>query len=121
MGTNRNEYEILADIIKTFSQIRYEISNVKFGLKISKSQCIGLENAFAYKILIVIKNVIYNNYEGLRSPFLLCSSDPNDGFFIDKLILFIDNEIDILNSNFDQDYYYKDFTARLLILIGEPV
>lgn len=121
MGTNRNEYEIVVDIIKTFSQIRYEISNVKFGLKISQSQCIGLENAFAGKILIVIKNSIYVNYKGLTSPFLLYSSDPNDGFNREKMILFIDNEIDILNNTkyFNQDSYYKSFTDRLLILMGD--
>ena len=123
MNTGRNRtIEIFNNTIRAFRQIKSEISKVKSEFQISKRQGIGMENAFAYKILEVIKNVDNDTYHGLRRPFLYFSDDLNDSFEKEKLILFIDNEIRILCKMEITNYltvnnYRNKFENRLLTLL----
>lgn len=123
MNTDRDEtIKIFNNTIEIFRQIKCEISKVKSEYQISKRQGIGLENAFAIKILEVIYKVVYDGSRGLVKPFLYLSSDPNDSFEKFKLILFIDIETEIIETmkmenNLLISEYYENFEKRIYFFL----
>lgn len=119
METEKYAKDLKIDLVRTFCQIKKELSDSKYDYPISKRQNTDIEYFFAFKIISKIKNAIYSDHVGLASPILYLTNETDDGFSKKILIKFIDNELETLKKFechiFSEiNHYVNGFEERFL-------